>query len=743
MTADHLRSRLEPTGARKIETSDPAYYPSLAGIINNEFRETPWMRDLMAGKDPADVADWLRTTPEGRKVIQANRWDDDVIDGQVLNMKALIENYLPDTELRVRAATEDVSPNFVRARLAGREDVVQIHGREVREVAGYLGKGDARGALERYENFIQRAFHFLGTMPEDAGARFPLYNHLYNDSMERAILANSDALHAMGQVELNETIGLFEQASRAHALAEVRRTIYTIERRHNVAVAARYVSPFLGVTINRFGFYGRMAVEQPRNTARLFLAYNAIHTVTDIYGQEQIPVTLPGPVAKALAILPGSQFDGLTDGPVELNLSKRSLNLIGQGSPWWNPGFGPPVTVPVAALSRNAGEDPNWLENLVIPYGSGHSVLDQVLPNTVQKWWDTHRSTAEWGKDFSMTGAYETYRASGGMRPMPTHDEIAKRADALGWIRFLSAAASPVASAPRNPLQTQADYMKQMRDLDHKNGTNNADAEFLAKYPDYFDFMVAQTKNPYGVDPVHASVERQKTHSDLLSAVISAGGDTSIAGLIVDDPDKVGGYDSTAFNWQKANPLFAGAGGSTRPTLALDEALRSREESHGWIEFNKVDVDIKEMLKARGLTSTSQSGAQDLAALKSSIVDKIAADYPAWGDAFQQRDGSYYSRNARSFVAIAADDKMYDDPIVGRWLPQAVQYLTLRQDITDMLAERAKAGGSDTFSAQSNSDLQQIWAATTTKMSASNPAWADVFSRYFDNDNMIPAGVTY
>lgn len=741
-TARRLTSRLEPTGVRKVEPKDPAYYASLQGIINGTFRPSPWLRDLMAGKPPSEVANWLRTSADGRKVMDKMRWEDDMIDGQVLKMNHMIEQYLPDAELRMRAVEGDVSEAFVRARLAGREGVGPIHGREVKEVAGYLGHGDARGALEGWENFVQKAFHLLGTLPEDAGARFPLYNHVYNQSMEQAILANLARLHRMGQAELDETLRLFETASRNYALKEVRNTVYTIERRHNVAVAARYVSPFLGVTMNRFGFYGRMLVEQPRNTARLFLGYQAIPTEVDAYGEKFIPVTLPGPVAKALAIMPGGHFDGLDDGPVNLAISKRSLNLIGQGSPWWNPGFGPPITVPVAALSRNSGEDPNWLEKLVIPYGSGHSVTDQFLPNTAQKWMAARRSSARWGSDFSLAGAYEVYRANGGMREMPTNAEIAQRADALGWIRFLSAAVSPVSTSPTNPLQTQADYMRQMRELDSANGTNNADAEFLAKYPDYFEYMVSLTKNPYGIDPTAASVERQRANTDLISAIVNAGGDPSIVGTVIDNPDG-GAYDQTAYTWQKDNPAFPGAGVTTRQTLPLDEALRQREESRGWIEYNKFDTQIKDMLAARGLTSTSQSGAADLAALKGSIVDKIGRDYPAWGDAFQQRDGSYYVRNVRSFVAIAADDKMYDDPVVGRWLPQAVQYLTMRQDITNILAQRAAQGGSDTFSAQSNSDLQDIWSAATQKMSASSPAWADVFSRYFENDNMLPVGVTY
>jgi hypothetical protein len=321
---------------------------------------------------------------------------------------------------------------------------------------------------------------------------------------------------------------------------------------------------------------------------------------------------------------------------------------------------------------------------------------------------------------------------------MPTNAEIAQRADSLGWIRFLSAAVSPASTKPTNPLQPQADYMKAMRELDPAT----ADAEFLAKYPDYFEFMVSLTKNPYSLNPTSASVDRQKANSGLIAAIVNAGGDPSIVGTVIDNPDDHG-YEQTAYDWQKDNQAFPGAGVATRQVMPLDEALRSREESRGWIEYNKIDVQIKEMLKERGLTSTSQSGAADLAALKGSITDKIARDYPAWGDAYQQRDGSYYARNVRSFVAIAADDTMYDDPVVGRWLPSAVQYLTLRQDITTILAERAKAGGSDTFSAHSNADLQGIWQASTAKMSAASPAWADVFSRYFENDNMLPVGVTY
>lgn len=726
MESNRARSRwlareLTPTGSFSVSPEDANYLESLTHLINTQFRESPWVVQLMEGKSAPEVAQWLKT--DGVDVLSKMRWQDDEVLKRVERIDDMLTRYLPDEELRLKAAHGEVTKAYVEARIMGRQ-LSPIHGEEVGELIGYGGKATHR-VLDGLDRVYAKAFHIIGTLPEDAMARWPLYSKMYDQRIDQLIQENADTLAGMSAKEQRDAIDLIQRGAHSHALSEVNRTIYTIEQRSNIANALRYASPFLQVTMNRFGFYGRMAVENPDNMAHIFLAYHLVPAEKNAFGDEQVNLTVPGPIADFLNIPDGTKIP----------LSKKSLNLIGQGSPWYNPGFGPPVTIPVGYIVRQSGDDSSWMAQTILPYGAGSSIKDQLLPTTMRRFLDKGRNTEQWGEDYRLVASNEIFRYKAGLRDAPSNEELIGKADGLGWIRFLSSAVMPVSTSISSPLQPQIDYYRALQKADYKS----ADAKFLAKFPDYYEYMISLTKNPTGVDANRTAVARLNKYSETAYQITQAGGDPSIVGLIANDPSHQE-FEQSAYNYEKGNPAFAGAGSDIRQDTNAIDAIKQREASRGWIEYQKLSATVQGMLDARGLKSITQSGAEDIAAMKSVSLTKIAQDYPAWSDDYQSRDGSYYARNARSFTALLSNPALIDDPVTGKWAPAAQQYMTLRNWVVTQLAERKKNGESGAFDAKSNSDLAAVWSIQTAKLNQ-NPAWAEVFKRYFENDNMLPDGV--
>ena len=133
-----------------------------------------------------------------------------------------------------------------------------------------------------------------------------------------------------------------EANARREATKTVRDTMYTVDRRTAPAEALRYLMPFFQVTQNRLTYYGRQVIENPQRMARLFLGWNAIDSTTNRYGEYIVTAHLPGPVAKVLHLEPDTS----------LLFNKQSINLMFQGEPWWSPGWGPVMTVPIAATRQ-------------------------------------------------------------------------------------------------------------------------------------------------------------------------------------------------------------------------------------------------------------------------------------------------------------------------------------------------------------------------------------------------------
>ena len=738
LNKDIAEARYRPTGRGTVKTTDPNYTATLTSHINNDFRTSEFLSRILRHESPEETLNWLLNEPAGRIIVKRMKWDVEDLPDRVLRANDMIDRYVPSEALRQLAIKGDVDEANVAAHLKA-ERLSDIHGAQVEELLEYDHGWDRM--MESLNNFNQRMFELFGSMPEDAMARFPFVDAHYQDHMRRLIDANYERFGTMTNKEAEEAIRLFEAQSKKYALNQLKSTMFTIEQRYNLAASMRFVSPFLQVTMNRFGFYGRMALDRPVEMARLYLGYNGLQTHKNQWGDDVMTISLPGPVAEVFNVV--SPID-MPDEGFSTDIPRHSLNLIGQGSPWWNPGFGPPVTVPVSALVRQSGTDPGWIAGdvLLSGYGAGENWKDQLIPSVPKKFAGVAEAAVhhgeDWHKNLALVMSQEGYRYKAGLRDKPTMGEMRNRAFMLTFLKFGQTVLSPIGGGPQinDPFAEQKMYLKQLRETD----PDNASVMFNLKYPDMLEFMTSTMDNPYNIDASNAAIGRVKKYGDTLSAMTTAGADPGVIGMVVNAPDD-DSFSDNAYTWQKQHGLTA----ADLPILTpqtWEDGHRRKQIQDGWSQYMAMDAQFDEILSRRGLKTLRDQGAEDLLAMRNVFVNRMTTENAPWTDDFRSSfDRGAPARNARAFAVALSDDRIQDDKSLG-WTAPMSDYLMLRDEIGAILATRDAQGGSAAFDAVSNRDLYATWMVATDRLKASSPAFNDIFKRYFDNDNMLPMGAT-
>jgi BioD-like phosphotransacetylase family protein len=89
----------------------------------------------------------------------------------------------------------------------------------------------------------------LGTLPEDAWARHPLYVNLYRQEAKRRI----DIVSGLkGEILSQSDQELIMSQSHKIALREMKGILFNIERKTNLATAMKYINPFFSAQENAY-----------------------------------------------------------------------------------------------------------------------------------------------------------------------------------------------------------------------------------------------------------------------------------------------------------------------------------------------------------------------------------------------------------------------------------------------------------------------------------------------------------
>jgi len=754
-------------GAKAISAnteSEALHATSWAHAINAQLMQDPLARQAVRGASVDDMVKWLKSTAEGRDYqnrlgVGAN--------GAISNPEELansiwhdVAEYMPTPEIRLKALEGGVTPEFLKESvpMAARPDV---H-------TGQVGQAAVR-YYRAMDNVMAKWYKFAATMPADRLSRHPLFNQLYEGHMK------SLAGQLRKQGAYDTTVAGVEnmaQTARRLALKDTRKLVFDIAHRSDAAAALRFISPFFAATAESFQRWGRIIADNPAVVGYANNFYNAplaAGHMQDADGneidREGYAYTIDPKTGKAVKSLvpkkdryivgrmpkwavdgtggkygPFAAAFGIEPASRDFKLSQNSMDLVTQGDPWFNPGMGPIVQIPVNELVKDKPRQAELARRLqILPFGpqSGNPVTTAtsfLMPSAVKNFltaFDTSNTRYQAVKLQIMQRAMYEHDQLG--KPMPSPSQISKMTRDYWLFSAESAFLQPMATQKADKYQF---YRDQYNALQRQNPLT-ADDEFLKRFSEsYFIFAQSQSKNESGVPATVKAVELEKKYGNLIAQ------NPELGALIV-GPEGNGPFSPEAYSYQLNTPVTPGGAEMQRTKMSADEAMQDNQRRKGWSDFTTLMNGLGAQLRNAGFKSYSDKGAEQFKALKSQIVQALGSptlpDGQAnpyyneqWSKDYNTLDPLKYERLIPSLTQVAHSD-LAQDP--NRSDLRVLQnYLAVRQYVTQQLAARKKAGGSNVITAQSNADLLAGWQSIVDGLIESDTRFGDLHSRYLSRD---------
>jgi hypothetical protein len=753
--SDMFARKLQTKGFGVVKPTDPGYFEQWAQTLRQQFGNSAVIKKLAAGETPEDITRWLIASPEGRDLRRRLAIPSSEAAEHVTKINGFFDKYLPKSS-GLRGNLRDVTASDLRTVFNDPTTLPIIHGNVLEEALFNTSKLNAR-------KLINGAFHILGTLPEDTWARNPLYIQLYRQEARRRIEIASGLKEGFLTPAEQEAV---MAASHKIAVRQMKGILFNIERRTNLAAAMKFISPFFSAQENAYKTWLNLVVANPAIVNRgynVWQAPNRSSLVTDqdgnvvpegqTSGNDVIWLSVP----KALRGLPG--LNSLTN----VGIPKQSLDIIFQGGMdvLYNKGnpnvfsdifpVGPYVAVPIGELVKNKPslEDSfKW----ALPYGAPKNAVSGFLPAWVNKAQvaTSELDDAQFARTYDLIFATEQTRAKRNGRPAVSAEKIMKMTQDYWKMRIAANLILPFAPRFDSPY---AFYINKSREYKRKFGME-ADSKFLDDFPEFFAFTASTSKNPAKVDYTVTAVKNLGKYSDLVTTLANI--EPKLIGTLVNDKD---GYkfSQAAYQWLYNNNISPN---SKEKFLSAQDpivAQKANEAEKGWIVYGQYREAINDELKARGLTSTQQKGAEDLALFKQTIINKLAVEkdakgnpildaktgqfkQTAWYDDYLDSDGSKTNRVIAGLGQILDYFEKTNDPKANSatWKSVGV-YFDYRQAIANELQKRP----AKSIDAKKNNDLRVFYDAIVAKLKDDDKlGFAPLYDRFLTQDLVVDKYLT-
>jgi hypothetical protein len=724
---------------------------------------------------------WLKQTAEGRRYQRrigmtpgargAGTENRIISDPEELANSAWhdVAEYMPTPEIRAKALEGGVDPEFLKKAvpMAQRPDV---H-------TGQVGPGQSRfkGALN---DIMSSWFNWAAKLPADNWSRHPLFNQFYGDHLETL----ASQLKKQGAYDTT-VAGVERMATTARRLAlrDTRKLVFDIAHRSDAAAALRLISPFMAATTESFQRWGRIIADRPQVVGYANDFYNApiamgglnvagthLNGMQDADGNQidrngysytidpktgkavkrLVPKSerfIVGRMPKALAHSPFGLAFGAEPSSGNFTLSQNSMDLVTQGDPWFHPGVGPIVQIPVNALVKDKPKAAEVARHLGVlpfgpqnggPFGSGPvgEAASFLLPSTVKNFltgFDTSDARYQSVKLQIMQRAAFEHDQLG--KPMPSASKIASMTRNYWLFSAGSAFLQPMATQKADKYQFYRDQYNNLR----RQNALTADDEFLKRYQEsYFIFAQSQSKNDSGIPATIKAVDLEKKYGDLIAA------NPELGALIV-GPEGDGPFSPEAYSYQLNTPVTPGGSEMQRTKMSADQAMEENQRRLGWAKYTGVMNALTAKLHNQGLKSFSDKGAEALKAQKQAVTQLFGSptlpdgsDNPfyneAWSKDFNTLDPLKYERLVPALQKVATSPLAADPNRSDLRVLQT--YLGARQGIVQALAQRKKNGGSGVITARANADVLTAWQKFVDGLIESDTRFGDLHSRYLARD---------
>lgn len=735
--------------------------------INNQIMQDALAVQAVKGASIDDMATWLGRTPAGRayrKRLGLRYTDNERIAASVYHD---VQAYMPDGMIRQAALEGKADVGFLSAAAERGVRPFEVHSTSLGE--NLAGSNHMTRSMDRV---IDMWFKTVASLPADRMSRHPLFNQLYEGHAQTLISQE----FKQGAMIAQKDADRIAETARRLALKDTRKLVFDIAHRSDAAHMLRFISPFFAATTEAWQRWARIIADRPQTVgyaSNFFHAPISMGWMQDTNGNtiqadgttlvadpetgKMVKRFVPKGERYIMARVPKFVAEGPVGKALGMDTSKRwmisqdSMNIVTQGDPFFNPGTGPIVAIPVNEFVKDKPSQAELARHLgVLPFGPtagsplfGNTPLgraaDLSMPQMVKNFLTAYDTTDERYQRIKLhmtqKAAYEHANLG---KPMPSAREIANMTRDYWLTSAAWAFTQPAATQRPDEYQFYRDQYNNLRRQDPLS----ADEKFLERFGEsYFVFAQATSKNKVGAEATKAAVELSKKYENLLGAHPELG-------ALVIGPEGSGPFSPEAYTYQLTHPLSPGGSEMQRTKLSADEAMKENQRRLGWAKFTQLQNAITAQLHAAGFNSFSDPGAEQFKAMKGAVARLLGEptldgerDNPFynedWSEDFNTFDPRKYDRLIPGLTEIANSD-MADNPNRSD-LRSLRTYLDGRQVMNEQLAARSAAGGAKSLKARKNRDLAQSWAIFVDGLIEQDTRFGDLHSRYLSRDLGVDA----
>lgn len=745
-----------------VNTDDLLWGVNWKRAVNRQIRNSPTAMAFVRGKSIEHIKRLAERQPDSDIAKEWALFRDSHVDVDqwLAKVEAHVDHYLPTDDIRSSVASRAINDGDVKAWFDNENSVnrMKVHGE------GHSPTNAGSPLHKEYADLRRRWFETMGDKPETLWGKHPVYNKSFRDHMKTQLStysANRGGLSGTGvdrdaivrkdlkqmaadrnirgrgrmnKDELAQAIDAYDRTIPLDEINRMRRNAAKLAKRDvsdllfdstkmsNAGTTLKYLAPFFGAWEDTMKKWGAIFYDQPWLVERANQILPAPENSGLVYEDPktgQKIIFIPGKLGKRL---------GISD-EAGLRIDPKSANVIFQGDPWWMP----PINGPIQsyALNKFAQSDP-WFASQVekspilqyfLPYGvDNDNFIEQQLPGWARSLKSMASKDEDYAAAFNTIMQMEMVRYNRGERednPLDNPDDIQKRTRNWYWTRALLQANAPLSIKPgySQQLQFYVDKAHQFRD----SGDPEWMQHFYEMFPEYFPLTISLSANETGVvTSLNAQREVEKYPKALAA-------DPSIGWALAGAENLGQEFDAGIYSYQQNKEVGDGSGKTFRGKKGAVEAARQVNVQKGWIDYHKVTMFLDETLKARGLTSYQQRGAEDLAEAKRQYRLALARDNHDWGAAYGERNDS----SVASFVVSMQRAWSQYPKLAERSDQVALQkYLQARSFVGQALAQR---GGN--LKSEGNSDISAWWDQFTTQLRDSDVGFGQIWDRVLEDDD--------
>jgi hypothetical protein len=622
------------------------------------------------------------------------------------------------------------------------------------------------------DKVIQHWFNTVNEMPAKTWSRHPLFNQLYEAHANS--LMQTEA--AQGAVHTVADADRIAETARRLAVRDTRKLVFDIAHKSDAAAALSLVTPFFSATAEGWQRWARIIAERPEVAGYASKFFNVPLSLGMIQNNDGETITKDGMVydpsqgkmveapmsdryivarvPQGLLKLPGlgALIRGVTSANEQgqMKLSQESMNLVLAGDPWFNPGQGPIVTIPVNEFVKDKPTDAQLAQQMgILPFGPSTAnglvgrLADQYLPSAIKDFLSAYNTSDYRYQQVKLQIMQQAqFNHDNFGAPMPSASQIAARVKDYWRFSAFSAFVRPFSGQNNDPFTF---YRQQYNNLLRTN-PNTADQEYLSRYGEsHFIFAQNMSKNLSGAPATMKAAALEQKYGDLIAKY------PDLAPLII-GPEGNGPFSPAAYTYELNNPLSPGSAEMMRTRLTADQAMAENQTRLGWVKYTGFMNGLTATLVSRGLTNMSSAGAQDLRAAKTAFISMMSNPMlpdgkpnPYYNDAWSTAFNSYDKLKTARLVAgmsqlvnDPANASMLNDPARSD-LRVLQQYIGFRNQVTTELAQRKAQGGSESLSSSSNSDLLDAWNTQVGNMIEGDVSFGNLYHRYLSKDLGVDA----